>query len=382
MYHFILAEKIELPVGSLISFVINQHSRLENINIKQSALNFDAQGDILRWIHPVKKPARMELIRTRHKIIGSIRKWFDQQNFIETETPLLVSAPSPEAQFYPIKTDKGYLITSPEFQMKRLLVGGFNKIYQLTHCFRDAEKGHLHNPEFTMLEWYRTHQPLEKLMTDIEQIVVNLAVTVASDNLSIKIPSPPWPRESVSALFKKHLDIDLDGSETAEKLRTKAQQTGNEKLFVDFPDVSKLTESLAYEQTFFQLWNHIHAKFIESTPLFVYDWPLPLASLARQSAERPGFAERVELYVNSMELANGFAELTDPFEQRRRFEQDLKNRLSEGREAVPLDEKFLKSLEQGMPESSGMALGIDRLIMWLCAAENIQDVMCFSQEEV
>ena len=113
----------------------------------------------------------MELIQTRHKIIHGIRNWFDQQNFIETETPLLVYAPSPEAQLFPVKTDKGYLITSPEFQMKRLLVGGFDKIFQITRCFRDQEKSPQHNPEFTMLEWYRINEPLEKLMNDIEQFV-------------------------------------------------------------------------------------------------------------------------------------------------------------------------------------------------------------------
>ena len=116
--------------------------------------------------------------------------------------------------------------------------------------------------------------------------------------------------------------------------------------------------------------------------MFVYEWPLPLASLARPCPKHTGFAERVELYVNGMELANGFGELTDATEQRRRFEQDLKNRESNGRSGVPLDEKFLKTLEQGLPESSGMALGIDRFIMWLCNAKHIRDVICFSEDEI
>ena len=382
LFRLIMEETVKLPMGSLISFKVNLDKKLEKIKIKNSTSNFEANGDIFRWIKLTKKPSRMEFLQTRHQIIRGIRKWFDQQNFIETETPLLVSAPSPEAQLFPVKTEKGYLITSPEYQMKRLLVGGFDKIFQITRCFRDAENSPQHNPEFTMLEWYRTYQPLERLMTDIEQFVLHLSDSVKSNLLSKKIPLPPWPRKSVSALFKKHIGIKLDGSETSYELRKKAELSGHEKLFHDLPDSSKLTDSLAYEQTFFRLWNYIQNRFSQSTPVFVFDWPLPLASLARKNPMRKEFAERVELYVNCMELANGFAELTDPIEQRRRFEQDLKNRKSEGRETVPLDKKLLKSLEQGLPECSGMALGIDRLIMWLCGTDNIQEVICFTEDEV
>ena len=382
LFRLIMEETVKLPMGSLIFFKVNLDKKLEKIKIKNSTSNFEANGDIFRWIKLTKKPSRMEFLQTRHQIIRGIRKWFDQQNFIETETPLLVSAPSPEAQLFPVKTEKGYLITSPEYQMKRLLVGGFDKIFQITRCFRDAENSPQHNPEFTMLEWYRTYQPLEKLMTDIEQFVLHLSDSVKSNLLSKKIPLPPWPRKSVSALFKKHIGIKLDGSETSYELRKKAELSGHEKLFHDLPDSSKLTDSLAYEQTFFRLWNYIQNRFSQSTPVFVFDWPLPLASLARKNPMRKEFAERVELYVNCMELANGFAELTDPIEQRRRFEQDLKNRKSEGRETVPLDKKLLKSLEQGLPECSGMALGIDRLIMWLCGTDNIQEVICFTEDEV
>ena len=219
-------------------------------------------------------------------------------------------------------------------------------------------------------------------MTDIEKLVLHISDSINSNLLSKKIPLPPWPRISVSSLFKKHFGIELDGYETADDLRRKAELYGYEKLFHDLPDTSKLTDSLAYEQTFFRLWNYIQDRFTNPTPVFVFDWPMPLASLARKNSMNPEFAERVELYVNCMELANGFAELTDPIEQRRRFEQDLKNRKSEGRESVPLDKKFLKSLEQGLPECSGMALGIDRLIMWLCGSENIKDVICFTEDEV
>jgi len=382
LYKITMEEKVKFPPGSLISFKLNLDKKLEKIEIKDYALNYEANGDIIRWIKLTKKHSRMNLIKIRHQIILEIRKWFDQHNFIETETPLLVSAPSPEAQLFPVKTKKGYLITSPEYQMKRLLVGGFDKIFQISRCFRDKENSPLHNPEFTMLEWYRTYQPLEKLMTDIEQFVLHLSDSVRPNLLYKKIPLPPWPRKSVSSLFKKHFGINLDGYETADDLRRKAVLSGYERLFHDLPDLSKLTDSLAYEQTFFRLWSYIQTKFSQSTPVFVFDWPLPLASLARKKSMNQEFAERVELYINCMELANGFGELTDSIEQRRRFKQDLKNRKSEGRVTVNLDEKFIKSLEQGLPECSGMALGVDRLIMWLCGADNIKDVICFSEDEI
>jgi len=382
LYTLNLQEDLYLLEGSLISFELSKKGILSNLKTRTLSVNFENYDDLLRWRRPTKKPSRMDILRTRQKIISGIREWFEQQDFIETETPLLVSAPSPESQFYPIKTDSGFLITSPEFQMKRLLTGGFEKIYQFARCFRDAERGPLHNTEFTMLEWYRSNESLEVLMTDIEQMVKHLIKTVTTDNFTLNLPLLPWSRVTVSTLFKKHLNIILNGTESASKLKKKAELSGNAELLAAISDQPELTESMEFEQIFFQLWNHIELEFTETNPLFVYEWPLPLASLARPCPHDPGFADRVELYVKGMELANGFEELTDPAEQRRRFEQDLKNREAMGRSGVPLDEKFLKSLEQGLPKSSGMALGIDRLIMWLCDAKHIRDVICFSEDEI
>ena len=219
-------------------------------------------------------------------------------------------------------------------------------------------------------------------MLDIEQMVMSLMESVDTEKLPLKIQSPPWPRVTVSELFKKHLNIILDGFETATVLREKAELSGHAYLLDEISVQSRLTEPLAYEQIFFRLWNHIEPEFTGSFPLFVHEWPLPLASLAKPCVDRAGFADRVELYVNGMELANGFGELTDATEQKRRFEQDLKNRISVGRESVPLDEKFIKSLQQGLPESSGMALGVDRLIMWLCGVKHIREVLCFAEDEI
>ena len=382
LYRFNYEGDLELSSGQLISFEICEKGDLVNLITRGTGKTIGLENDVLRWRRPTQNPSRMQLLRIRHRILGEIREWFDMQEFVETETPILVYAPSPESQLSPVKTDSGFLITSPEFQMKRLLVGGFDKIYQFARCFREGEIGPFHNPEFTILEWYRSEEKLEVLMSDIEQVVSYIVKNIFKGNPSEKVSLPPWPRMTVSSIFKKYLNIFLDGSESSSQLRLKAQYSGYNYLLDNLTIGSEITENLAYERVFFRLWNYVEKEFLKSTTVFVYEWPLPLASLACACSQNTGFAERVELYANGIELANGFMELTDPVEQRKRFEQDLLNRYSEGRSSVPLDEKFLESLKLGLQNCSGMALGVDRLIMWLCGAKKIRDVLCFSQDEL
>jgi len=378
-----IKKNIEISEGDFISFSLNSNSLVEDIKTEQIPYKIKVNGDLIRWRKPSKNPSRMGILRLRQKLMQGVREWFDKEKFIETETPFLVRAPSPESQIFPVKTDSGFLITSPEFQMKRLLVGGFERIFQLARCFRHDEIGPQHNPEFTLLEWYRSWETLEVLITDVEQLVMHLIEKVSDKIICNHIPSPPWPRVKVKDLFKKHLGIDLEGNENAEQLMEKAFISGFGELFHNISITSKLTNELAYEQIFYLLWSKIEKKSISSsTPLFVYEWPLILPSLARTCCDDSGFVDRVELYVNGMELANGFGELTNLVEQRHRFEKDLKNRSALGFESIPLDEKFLSSLEQGLPKSSGMALGVDRLIMWLCSLDHIREVMCFSEDEL
>ena len=382
VYSFKIKKNFKIFEGAFISFNVNTNILIENIKIEQIPFKSRVNGDVIRWRKPSHFPSRMRILRLRQGLMRGIREWFDKKKFIETETPFLVSAPSPEAQIFPVKTDSGYLITSPEFQMKRLLVGGFERIYQLARCFRRDEIGPHHNPEFTLLEWYRSWEPLEVMIDDLEQLVMYLTKKVDEKNFCKHIPPPPWPRIKVRDLFKNHLSIELDGAETAYELIEKAKNSGFGKLLLNFSNTSKLTNSLAYEQIFYQLWNKIENDLSDSTPLFVYDWPLILPSLARKSCEDSKFVNRVELYVKGMELANGFGELTDLVEQRHRFETDLKNRSKLGFEPIPLDEKFLNSLEQGLPRSSGMALGVDRLIMWMCSLDHIREVLSFAEDEL
>ena len=382
IYSLEFKKKLEISEGDLISFNVDENCLIQGIKIEQIPQKFKANGDVIRWRKPSQSKSRMGNLQMRYKLMRGVREWFDKKKFIETETPFLVPSPSPESQILPVKTDTGFLITSPEFQMKRLLVGGFERIFQIARCYRKDEISPHHNPEFTLLEWYRSWEPLEALIVDLEQLVMYLIENLDDKRICKHIPSPPWPRVKVKDLFKKHLGIDLEGSESAEKLMKKALISGFEELFQNIPNPLKLSNALAYEQIFYRLWEKIEDYISNSTPLFVYDWPLILPSLARSIGDDPSFVDRVELYVNGMELANGFGELTDVLEQRHRFETDLKNRITLGVEPIPLDEKFLTSLEQGLPKSSGMALGIDRLIMWMCSLDHIREVMCFSNEEL
>ncbi len=382
IYSLRLEKKIKICSGAFISFNIDENFLVKDIKIKQIPNNFSPNGDVVRWRRPSKSPSRMELIRLRHELMYRVREWFYKKKFIETETPFLVRAPSPESQITPIKTDSGFLITSPEFQMKRLLVGGFERIFQVARCFRGNEIGTHHNPEFSMLEWYRSGEDLETLTNDIEQLVFYLIEKTDERGTFKHIPSPPWPRVKVRDLFKKHLGIILDGYETAEQLIEKARSSENLDLLKNFTVSLKDTNSIDYEKIFHLLWQKIENRTSNEIPLFVYEWPLNLPSLARPLFKGSGFVDRVELFVNGIELANGFEELTDSAEQRKRFEVDLKNRAKLGLESVPLDEKFLCSLEQGLPKCSGMALGLDRLIMWMYSANHIRQVLCFSDDEV
>ena len=347
------------------------------------------ERDRLRWQTSINHSTRMDLLRQRHRLLLEARKWFDHQGFIETETPLLVRSPSPEAHFFLFEVleeqhpssekslEPSYLITSPEFQMKRLLVGGFERIFQICRCFRGQERGDLHHPEFTMLEWYRAQVDLERVMEDTEELCCSLSGTSGAQRV---FPAGPWPRLKVRELFQERLGIELNGTETVEELMEKVRETGREAWISDLLQ-PEADDALTYESIFFRLWNRIEPELGIEVPVWITEWPLPLASLARPLPERPGFAERAECYVNGMELANGFGELTDPVEQRRRFEEDLRMRQSQQRPEVPMDLRFLESLEEGMPPSSGMALGLDRLVLWITGAERLDEVVCFSWPE-
>ncbi len=343
-----------------------------------NGVNF--QNDAYRWRQIGKSPPRMLRLKQRHRLIQQVRDYFDALDFLEVDTPTLVPTPNPEAHFDLLSTADDFLITSPEFQMKRMLVGGFEKIYQITSCFRGKEIGTHHNPEFTLLEWYRAFDRLDTLAVDLEQLFTKVAKVSSqvTDGYLIRGASqidlsPPWPKRSVFELFEEHLHLDISTLQTADELKAMAISQGYGESVDEVPE--------HYEQVFFRLWDRFETQLGHEAPLLVYDWPRPLASLAQQRVDLPNTVERLELYIAGMEMANGFGELTHATEQRRRFEEDLDYRQVIGKAPVPLDEVFLNSLEQGMPPSSGMALGIDRLAMLFTGASHIREVLCFAWDE-
>lgn len=317
----------------------------------------------------------MQALRRRHGVVKAIRGWFDEQDFLEVATPVRVRAPSPEVQFDPIAAGDGYLITSPEFQMKRMLVGGFEKIYQIGPCFRGSERGRLHNPEFTMLEWYRVDEPFSKLIEDVRAMLASIPEEWVSPEVHA-VCAQEWPVRRVSELIEEHWRVQLEPEENSVRLREKLRAAGQGA----FLQQERLEQERDFEVIFSRMWDRFESVLGRAAPLFVIDWPQRLASLAQFNHK--GWAQRVEVYVGGMELANGFLELCDPAEQQRRFMADLERRRVAQKSELPLDSLFLEGLSEGLPPSVGMAMGIERLITWLSGEESIQSAMGFVEEEI
>jgi elongation factor P--(R)-beta-lysine ligase len=297
------------------------------------------------------------MLAQRHGLQRAIRGYFDARGFVEVETPALVSAPALELHVSALEVHGAgaprWLHTSPELHMKRLLCAGMPRIYQLCKTYRRDELGALHEPEFTMLEWYRAFAGSEAVMQDTEQLVAAGALALHG---TTQVPraaggvldvAPPWPRLTVREAFSRYAGLDVDAV---------------------LPD----------EDAFFRvLAERIEPQLGRGKPLFLTHFPASMAALARLRDDDPRSADRFEAYANGVELCNGFGELTDPVEQRRRFEADRAARARRGLPVYPLAERFLTALEEGMPPSGGNALGFDRLAMLLLGAERIEDVIAF-----
>jgi len=296
----------------------------------------------------------LDRLRCRAALLREIRRFFESRDFLEVETPAAVPSPGLDLHLdaFPLEgtREARWLATSPEYQMKRLLSAGAERIFQLCHCFRAEERGPLHEPEFTMLEWYRSLAGSESVMKDTEALVVSLS-RVLHDQPVLQTAegevdlTPPWPRISVTEAFEHHAGIQLAGLD---------------------------------DETFFRLLvEKVEPALGRTQPVFLVDYPARLASLARLRPDAPEFADRFELYVQGIELCNGFGELTDPDEQERRLQSDRSAREALGKPAYPVDRRFLDALRDGVPASGGNALGVDRLIMLLLGTPSIQDVMAF-----
>jgi len=290
-------------------------------------------------------------LHERAALIQAVRSFFIMQGFLEVETPIRIPAPAPEAHIEPEPAGEWYLQTSPELCMKRLLAAGCSRIFQICKCFRRHERGHLHLPEMTMLEWYRAGADYHDLMHDCEGLFAALAADrqIMVDGKPIPL-APPWPRLTLAEAFQRSAPITLQQS---------------------------LTDD-CFEET---LVRDIEPRLGLETPVFLCDYPASLASLARLHPDNPAVAQRFELYVNGVELANGFSELTNAPEQRRRFQLDQEAIVGLGRRPGPMPEPFLADLSR-MPAAAGIAMGIDRLVMLFGGVSTIDQVVTFTPEEL
>jgi lysyl-tRNA synthetase class 2 len=293
----------------------------------------------------------------RARIIRSIRDFFWERGFLEVETPLLIPANAPEEHINPITALPWQLQTSPEICMKRLLCKGHQRLFQISRCWRANERGTRHLSEFTMLEWYRVDSDYRTLMTDCEALLQYVATACLADNpvyrhkSNITDPFRPWSRITVQEAFLRY------GNTSVWDCLQKGQ----------------------YEEILTSIIEPVLAEFRE--PVILMDYPSELATLARLKAGRSKLAERFELYLGGLELANGFSELNDPDEQRRRFEEANRLRLEKGNPPLPLPDPFLRELTD-MPPSAGIALGVDRLVMLAVGAQSIDEVVAFTPEEL
>lgn len=321
---------------------------------------------------------RLTHLAARAKALAAVRTFFADRDFVEVETPLLVPSPGLEIHLDAVSAGSGYLITSPEYQMKRLLAAGFERIYQVCKCFRGNEDGPHHASEFTMIEWYRAFAPLDAIVHDTERLVAAVVRAVGGGQFArvgdrLIDVSPPWPRMTVRAAMQRWANVAVAGDEPAGELVAKVRATG-----IDVAD------DTAWDDAFFAAFLARVEPAIAALdrPLILEDWPAPLAALAQRTSGDPRTALRFEAYVGGLELANAFGELTDPIEQRARFADDQRLRRERSRAVYPIDEKLLAALDEGLPPSAGIALGFDRLVMLATGAGTIADVLTFTTSEL
>ncbi len=303
-------------------------------------------------------------LKQRAGLLEKIREYFARQDVIEVSTPVLSYAGNTDPSIGSFKTASSkplYLHTSPEFFMKRLLAEGCGSIYQICNVYREGEVGRFHNPEFSMLEWYRVDYDYQQLMDDVAALI-----TEVSDQ------SPEVVKISYQQAFES-LGINPH-SATEGQLAALTEKQG-----ISLQGMGRMSR----DDWLNLLMSHvIEPKFVKEKLTFVFDYPASQASLAKVRKDRYPVAERFELYWGGVELANGFTELQDADEQRWRFNHDNQRRSKSGQEEVPVDEKFLEALGKGLPACSGVALGLDRLLMVLTGGASIAEVMNFPLSEV
>ena len=333
------------------------------------------------WWRPDIHADRRPFLMARGRILARIRAWFAEQGFIEVDCGALQVSPGNETHLHAFtaslinpdgSSEARYLHTSPEFACKKLLAAGETRIFSMVHCFRNRERTPLHAPEFTMLEWYRAGEPYERIIADTVEML-RLAGAETGNKLAWrgKVADPTGEAQylSVADAFLRYAGVDLLttlSAQGADREALAAQARAQAVSFSAGDSWSDIFSRILVER--------VEPHLGQCRPTVLFEYPAVEAALARVSPRDPRIAERFELYAAGVELANGFGELTDPVEQRRRFEADMALKQKLYGERYPIDESFLQALEF-MPEASGVALGIDRLVMLATGATRIDQVI-------
>ena len=334
------------------------------------------------WWSRARYADRRPFLAARGAVTRAVRAWFEEQHFVEVETAILQVSPGNETHLHAPRTEltdvcgarlTRYLRTSPEFAAKKLLAAGEEKIFEFARVFRDRERGDLHLAEFTMLEWYRAEATYEAVMADTVAVIARAAQASGTRQFSFRAASadpfaePQWL--TVAAAFEAFAGIDLLATVVA------GGQPDREALAAAANAKVRITEDDTWSDIFSKvLVEHVEPRLGQGRLTVLFEYPAPEAALARAKPTDPRVAERFEVYACGVELANGFGELTDADEQRRRFTEAMDEKARRYQERYPLDEDFLSAVGR-MPQASGVALGFDRLVMLACGATRIQQVV-------
>lgn len=326
----------------------------------------------MTWWQPEQFSRKIPYLEARARILSDVRKFFDARGYLEVETPALQVAPCMEAHIQAFRTElvtadrqsreTFYLHTSPEFAMKKLLVAGLPRIYQLAKVFRNAEGSRWHSPEFLMLEWYQAGMDYTEMMEETAALLRHVAAAPLTANGKSCDVHAPWEKLTVVEALVKYADVDISAHlEDLDHLRAEAARIG---VYVSPHD--------DWDNALLKiLMDKVEPHMGMGAPSVIYDYPVSMAALSRPKPQDPRFAERFEVYVCGIELANAFGELTDAKVQRRRFLHDVHLRKKIYGDDYPVDEDFLRALDHGLPASSGNALGLDRLVMLMTGADDI-----------
>jgi lysyl-tRNA synthetase class 2 len=343
------------------------------------------------WQRLHDEPGLLPRYLVRARVIRAIREFFWARDFAEVETPLLVPLPSMEPYLEVFETEledafggrqRAFLTNSPEYAMKRLLVVGLPRIFQICKAFRNREDtGRKRNPEFTMLQWYRAHADYRAIMADCEALVGHLftatghapdaagRLVLTYQGMEVDL-TPPWERLTVREAFLRHAGLDIETAAELPALEAEMARRGYS------------TGGASWDELLGQLFaNEVEPHLGRERATILYDYPLAMAGLARKAAD-PRYAERFEFYIAGLELGNAFSELTDPDEQEARLRADQAERARLGKKRYAIDHDFLAALRVGMPPAGGIAVGVDRLIMLFADAPSLHDTLWMPGREL